>query len=196
MMKINYKQQIIEMNKRLSQLKQVKIVINFTNLDLIKTDQKVKNIIAYKKQETSSSHQFDNHNEFKRWFTGMLGELAIEKALHLKFADSSVGNSYSYDVPDMIKSHYKIGIKTCCYPNFPVVNRNLATPQIFVMLNKLHTKAAILGIATPEILAVNQLHDYNARFVLDHRMLDRKTAFTDLQLLKPLSSNMLVTYKK
>lgn len=87
------------------------------------------------KKMNEEVHQNDCSREVDRWIDGYLGEKAVEKFLGIKFSDKSVGDSEDYAVPDLSTIGYKLGVKTCRFPNFPVINRNIHTPQIFVLIS-------------------------------------------------------------
>ena len=102
--------------------------------DIKEVENFVNEILTQKLKE--DVYKTDNKHAFKRWKTGIIGELVIEKKLQINFRDKTIGISQNYAYPDMKAAGYNIGIKTCQYPLFPVINRNIKDPQIFVLLNK------------------------------------------------------------
>lgn len=174
------------LNKKLAKLGiKVETRITFSCSEMNHIRQVVDNIIRQKQFEYI--HKKDNTKEFERWLTGMLGELAVEKALHLKFRDESTGDSSKYAVPDLKSAGYNVGVKTFCYPNFPVVNRNIDHPQIFVLLSRNKTQAYVLGIADVALLKKNNANKYNNNLVHCKSMLKRKTAFSEIENLKKIT---------
>ena len=83
---------------------------------------------------------------------------------------------------------YNIGIKTCQYPLFPVINRNIKDAQIFVLLNKDYSKAIILGLADIDLIKENLNNKENDKLIRDKDMLNRKTAFSLIEKLKPITN--------
>ena len=73
-------------------------------------------------------HQVDNGQEFKRFYTGLLGEAALEILLQIPIIDWNIGNSKNYNVPDI--ETLGIGIKTVEYGKFPIIFKHNTYPQI------------------------------------------------------------------
>lgn len=170
--------------KQLGLKNNVKIEFTKEELDMVSRD--IKKIIYEKQKETV--HQLDSDKEFKRWFTGMLGELAVEKFLGVEFSDRTAGNSMNYNIPDMQPCGYNIGIKTARFPNFPVINRNIKTPQIFVFILENPYRAVVTGLADVDILKENLLDKSNDDLVFAKSMLSRKTAFSKFEHLKKINT--------
>lgn len=160
--------------------------ITFTDQDIQQIKSEIKSIIQEKQKE--SLHQLDNTKEEKRWLTGMLGELAVEKYLNISFRDSSVGNSNLYNVPDLEKSGYNIGVKSSMFPNFPVINRTITYPQIFVLIRENPYRGIILGLADMDLIQENLQDKTNDDLIYVKAMLSRKTAFSKLDQLKPIKT--------
>src|SRR4051812_10823231 len=53
------------------------------------------------KKSEENHHKIDNGSEYKRFYTGMLGELALEQYLNIDFVDLSIGDSQKYAVADL-----------------------------------------------------------------------------------------------
>ena len=64
--------------------------------------------------------------------TGLLGELALEYTLGIKFIDWSIGKSADYHIPDI--PGYKVGIKTVEYGKFPIIFKKNYYPQIICVV--------------------------------------------------------------
>lgn len=110
--------------------------------------------------------------------------------------DETVGNSKKYAHADLKKAGYNVGIKSCCFPNFPVVNRDIKEPQIFILLNEEKNKAIILGLADLDLLQENLKDKSNDDLIIMKSMLDRKTAFSKIEKLKKINSiDELETYR-
>lgn len=137
-------------------------------------------------------HQRDPKNEWKRWMTGVLGEIALESFLHTTFRDTTIGNSKKYNVPDLADIHLKLGVKSFRVGNFPLMNRSKKTykqertpmyGQVFIGISQDLKKAFLFGVAFDEQLHKNELNPNNDRFVKDFNALKRKVAFTNLENL-------------
>lgn len=147
-------------------------------------------IIQVKQKERH--HQLDSNQEWKRWMTGSLGEIVLETFLGKPFRDVTIGQSYSYAVPDLAPIDLKMGVKSFQVGNFPLVNRSkyhasgtrsLLDGQIFVGIAQNHTRAFLFGAAFDEQLYHNECNLVNERFVKDPHALARKTAFTEFESL-------------
>ena len=160
--------------------------ISFTDEELEFANNLADSIIREKMKEYV--HQTDNCKEKERWLTGILGELAVEKYFGINFIDTTVGNSKKYARPDLEKAGYNVGVKSCCYPNFPVINRNIKTPQLFILLNPEKNKALFLGLADMELLKENLSDPFNDNLIIMKAMLSRKTAFSKIEKLSYLNS--------
>lgn len=103
-------------------------------------------------------HQQDNHQELKRFTTGFLGELAMEKLLGITIVDRTIGESSKYHHPDI--PGYKIGIKTVEYGKFPVIfKQNNYYPQIICIRGNCQGRDDIIwvcGLAIPSVLDTYQ----------------------------------------
>ena len=151
-------------------------------------------IIEEKKKE--EIHKKDGKCEPKRWTTGLFGELAVEKYFNINIIDETVGNSKNYAHADLKKAGYNVGVKTCCFPNFPVINRDIHEPQLFVLLNEKKTQAMILGLADLDLLQENLKDKSNDELIFMKSMLDKKTAFSKIEKLKKINSiDELETYR-
>lgn len=96
-------------------------------------------------------HKFDGNKEYKRFYTGFLGEAAIEKFFGINIIDWSYGDSKKYDVADLSKIGLKIGIKTSEVYNFPIIFKHNTYPQI-INIRYGSNVIFICGLATVDIL--------------------------------------------
>ena len=108
-----------------------------------------KEIIKVKTQE--SHHICDNNQEFKRFYTGLLGEVALEKLLHTEIVDYNVGPSSYFNVADLNKQGLNIGVKTAEKWKFPVIHKHVERPEI-INVKKDDNTIICLGLATVEVL--------------------------------------------
>ena len=143
----------------------------------------VTDLIQHKASE--KQHKVDNNKEFKRFFTGYLGEAALEKLFGIKIIDWTIGDSAIYHVPDI--PGYSTGIKTVEYGKFPVIFKNNFYSQIICVTGP-ETKGLvyICGLATKEVL--NKYQDID--LILDPNLRKRgtKTGFYGFDHLLPVRS--------
>jgi len=156
--------------------------VSFTPSELSFAASLANQIVAQKLKEIH--HKQDHEKEVERWMTGLLGEMAVQDALHIDFMDYSVGFSKDYDKPDLEKAGFAVGIKTSCFPNFPVINRTIEYPQLIVILNSHKTQAVVAGLASLDLLKQNAFSKSNEMYVKYKAMLDRKNAFVDIDKLE------------
>lgn len=135
-----------------------------------------------KEKEKEEHHKRDNRSHFKRYFTGTLGEAALEEYLCTEgIIDWTIGDSKKYHKPDLSNLGVRVGIKTVEYGSFPIIFRNSYSPEIINI--KVNDNTVLLcGLATKSVLNKYQ----SDSFVLDKRILDRgtKTAFYGFEHLK------------
>ena len=75
---------------------------------IIVSDAKIKKVRALARKialakSCEEHHKIDGENEFKRQFTGLLGEAALEEYFGIDIIDYSVGDSKEYNVADLKK---------------------------------------------------------------------------------------------
>ena len=70
-------------------------------------------------KQVEQTHQIDNNQEFRRFYTGLIGEAALEILLGIPIIDWNIGNSKNYNTPDI--QSLGIGIKTVEYGKFPII---------------------------------------------------------------------------
>ena len=129
---------------------------------------------------TERDHQIDNRSEVKRSFTGMTGEMAVEKLLGRSFVDWTVGHSGNYDHPDLDPIGVKLGVKTVTKGLHHAINIDNTYDQILVVKINDNTYE-VCGLASAEVL--NKYQD--ASLIKDKRMIERKTGFVGYEHLIP-----------
>ncbi|MCB2356901.1 hypothetical protein [Clostridium estertheticum] len=122
--------------------------VEFTESAIKKVTVFVNEIIKIKIDEPH--HIIDNGSEFKRFFTGTLGEIAIEHFLKCNFFDWTIGNSNEYNQADLKKIGLNIGVKTVEYGKFPVVHKDVKRPEIINV--KIDNEILICGFASIDLL--------------------------------------------
>jgi len=113
----------------------------------------VEAIIERKRGE--AHHRIDYNNEYKRFYTGLLGEAALEQFLGIKIIDWSVGDSSVFNEADLKNSGLDIGIKTVEAWKFPVIHKQVKRPELINV--KLDDKTVVFfGYASMSVLRNNQ----------------------------------------
>ena len=158
--------------------KQNMIAITLTDEELERIDKFAKAKAQAKYGEYN--HIDDDDDEYKRSFTGMLGEVALEKHFGVNFVDWSIGNSSNYNVSDLIHIGYKIGIKTVEFGKLPVVYKKSYYPELICVRRDQHT-IILCGLAMQNVLDNN----LDIKFVLSRKLRNagRKSAFTGFDKL-------------
>lgn len=171
------------------------IEIPFSEDMLERAEHFTREVVKEKRKE--KVHQRDGKNEYKRWVTGTLGELALEEFLGVRIHNPTVGHSSRYAVPNLSSLGIPVGVKSFRVGNFPLVNRIAQSPspvhgeiesQIFVGIEPKRKVAYLFGIGFPETLIANERNPESDRYVKDKNALNRKTAFIDLPALHVFQS--------
>jgi len=167
--------------KLFNKIRDCGIVVDISQNDITKINNFIKNIIAEKNKE--QHYIIDNNKLKKRYYTGLLGELAIEELLNIKFIDWTIGNSKSYNNSDI--KQFGIGVKTVEFGKFPLVSKYPKTPEI-ITLKLSDTKIVICGIATIDVLKTY----VNDDLILDKnlRMRNTKSGFYGFSKLLKFSN--------
>ena len=140
-------------------------------------------------------HKIDGGSEFKRQYTGLLGEAALEEFFGIDIIDYSVGNSNEYNVADLRKIGLDIGVKTVEICKFPIVHKRPYRPELICVKRK-ENEVVFFGYASMEVLARYQTDD----FILDGRLRQRgtKSAFYGFSELIEIDSlkTLKAVYRK
>ncbi|SEQ47157.1 hypothetical protein SAMN05216232_2533 [Virgibacillus subterraneus] len=124
---------------------------------LYEIDQFAKSIVKVKKNE--SHHKYDNNSHYKRYFTGTLGEVALEKYLNVSgIVNWSIGDSKKYHEPDLKNIGVNAGIKTVDYGLFPIIFKKSYSNEI-IMIRWKKRYVYICGLASKEVLYKYQSDD-------------------------------------
>ncbi|MFW5891404.1 MAG: hypothetical protein ACOCUI_04215, partial [bacterium] len=144
---MNYKQ---EFKKAvLPCLKSQAVKVKLTEKEQKKIYKTVLDIIKAKGKE--KGYNYDNKKMKTRFYTGLAGEMAVQKLIKKEFIDLTVGNSNYYNHADLKKVGINVGVKTIKYGNFPVIHNNAKRPEIICMITGVDT-VYILGLATKDVL--------------------------------------------
>lgn len=144
---------------------------------------------------SESHHEIDSFNEQKRFTTGLLGEAAMEELLGVEIVDFSVGDSKIYNIADLSKLGYNIGIKTVELWKFPIIHKTVKRPEIISVLRDDRT-IVCFGYASKRVLKLFQNDDYILSPSLKAR--GTKTAFYGFEHLIPITclDDVIEAYNK
>lgn len=158
--------------------------IKISSVEKNKVSEWVHEVIA---QKLSENHwMVDNGSAIKRWTTGVMGELALEKLLGEQFIDWSIGDSKSYHQADLRSIGLNIGIKTVRHGDFPVIFIQNNYPQIINIYRETDETVFVCGLATKSILNTYQSMSLIRSDALRAR--GTKTGFHGFQYLLPFQS--------
>ncbi|MCU5068336.1 hypothetical protein GH839_21525 [Bacillus thuringiensis] len=136
-------------------------------------------------KEKESHHSIDNRSHFKRYYTGTLGEAALEEYLEVdNIIDWTIGNSNHYHKPDLSNIGVKAGIKTVEYGLFPVIFKNSYSSEV-IMIKVSDNHIVLCGLATKNILNSYQSDELIKDSYLRQR--GTKTGFYGFEYLKTFS---------
>ena len=175
-----------------------------SNFKLVKIEmediKKIDNLIKGLRKAKSSEehHKIDNTSFYQRFFTGTLGELALEKFLGVTgIVNWNVGDSKEFNKSDLKNIGINAGIKTVRYGQFPVVFKKNYNDEI-IMIRWQSRYVYICGLANKKILNEYQSDD----LIVDPKLKERGTKagfygfehlkiFNNLEELKKISSIIL-----
>lgn len=160
------------------------VLIKIDNGSINKINEFLIHLIEQKEKEFH--HLIDKNSHFKRYYTGILGEVAMEKYLGVTgIVDWTIGNSETYNVPDLKGIGINTGIKTVNYGSFPIVfKKNFSNEIIMIRWKEKHVY--LCGLATKEILNKYQSEE----LIIDKKLRERgtKSAFYGFEHLKRFKS--------
>lgn len=132
----------------------VRIIVPVEKIE--KINEFVKSVIGKKKEEFH--HRVNGKQEFKRFYTGTLGEAAIEELLQKEFINWSIDVSTVYDKSDLINLGLNIGIKTVEYGKFPIIHKKVLRPEI-ISIKISDNEILVCGYASVQVLKTYQDDD-------------------------------------
>lgn len=138
-----------------------------------------------KTKTTESHHIIDNGQEHKRFYTGMMGECALEQLFGIQFIDWTIGESSYYNVADLRAIGFNVGIKTVEMHKFPIIHKNSKRPEI-ICIKRTDDTVIVCGLAMPEVLNKYQ----NDELIMSPKLRARgtKTGFYGFAELIPIHS--------
>ena len=152
--------------------------------DIKKIDRFIKEIKRVKPSE--NNHKIDNSSLYQRFFTGTLGELALEKFLGVEgIVNWDVGDSKDFHKSDLKRIGLSVGIKTVRYGQFPVIFKKNYNHEI-IMIRWQSRYVYVCGLAKKEILNKYQSDD----LIVDPKLKERgtKTGFYGFEHLLPINN--------
>ena len=169
--------------EEVSKCKNNMIYVDLDNETLNRIDDFVKRIIQRKQYE--QHHIIDSGQEYKRFYTGIMGECAIEQLFKCKFIDWSIGDSKDYNTADLRSLGMNVGIKTVELRKFPIIHKIAHRPELICI--KRTPKIIILcGLATIDVLNAYQDDELIISPLLRSR--GTKTGFYGFEHLIKISS--------
>ena len=115
-------------------------------------------------------HQVDGRGAFRRQFTGLLGEAALEEYFGIELIDYSVGNSSKYRAASLQRVGLNVGITTVENWKFPIIYKNPYHPELICVKRK-DNEVVLFGYASVDVLKQYQ----SDAFILDERLRQRGT---------------------
>jgi hypothetical protein len=152
--------------------------------DIKRIDHFIKDIKLIKPSE--NHHKSDNSSLYQRFFTGTLGELALEKFLGVDgIVNWDVGDSKDFHKSDLKRIGLSVGIKTVRYGQFPVIFKKNYNHEI-IMIRWQSRYVYVCGLAKKEILNKYQSDD----LIVDPKLKERgtKTGFYGFEHLLPIGN--------
>lgn len=159
------------------------VYIDLTPQDLRNINDFVHAVIERKLRE--AHHMIDHGQEFKRFFTGMMGERAIEILFGKYFIDWSIGCSNDYNSADLRLLGYNVGIKTVELHKFPIIHKSAQRPEL-INIRRTENTIILCGLATTEVLNKYQDDDLIISPALRRR--GTKTGFYGFEHLRKVES--------
>lgn len=141
---------------------------NYIKIEFHAKDERVQQAIKFAKHMASikkgqSNFKTDNRNIEKRFMTGALTEIAVERALGIEFADLEIryNNTESkfHDIPDLKNIGYNVGVKASDIYQLPLIKAYNTYDQI-ICFREDKKNVYICGVATSEVLNEHQSEDF------------------------------------
>ncbi|PMR71811.1 hypothetical protein [Billgrantia endophytica] len=131
--------------------------IEFNKQELMPIIELTKQIVEEKEKEFN--YQIDGISTHKRYMTGLIGELAVERLLGINFIDytqeANQTHSKYFNTPDLENAGINLGVKTVEYGKVPLIPFYNNYSQI-ICIRDTPKSVLVCGIATNEILNTYQ----------------------------------------
>lgn len=157
--KDNRPKEVIQFNKDMYEKHVRPIIDNADNyIEVVVPEKKIERIKKFCKEVVEAKkgeeiHKIDSDGEYQRFYSGTLGEAAIEELLGVEIIDWNVGESTFFNVADLRPIGLDIGIKTVKnIPNsFPQINIPSRRPEI-INIRVSDNTVRVMGLASVELL--------------------------------------------
>ena len=159
------------------------VYIDLTKRDLQQIDDFVRAVIERKAGE--AHHIIDHGQEYKRFFTGMMGERALEILFGVKFIDWSIGYSNDYNTAYLRLLGHDVGIKTVELHKFPIIHKVAHRPEL-INIRRTEDTVILCGLATIDVLNKYQDDDLILSPALRRR--GTKTGFYGFERLQKVEN--------
>ncbi|MCH4812857.1 hypothetical protein [Vreelandella neptunia] len=155
-----YEKQREVYRKYIEPYRQEFIRFEFTKQELIPIIELTQKIVEEKQKELN--HQIDDLNTHKRFMTGLIGELAIERLLGINIIDyeqkANQTHSKHFNTPDLQKANLNLGVKSVEYGKVPLIPAHNSYSQI-ICIRDTPNSVLVCGLATKEVLNIYQDED-------------------------------------
>lgn len=153
-------------------------------------EKKIKQIESFvttvvKEKSNETEYKKDRFNKEKRFYTGTLGEAAIEELTQCQLIDWEIGNSSLFAEADLRKINLPIGVKTVEHGSFPIVHKKAKRPEI-ICIKISYNQILICGYATKAVL--DKYQDDNLIKSPALKAKNTKTGFYGFDSLIPIKS--------
>ena len=135
-----------------------------------------------------AAHKRDNKSHFKRHFTGILGEAALENYLQIPIIDYTISHSSNHNHADLKRHGINVGIKTIEYSKFPLVEIGAKRPEVILIKKQNEPLFWLCGVFMPDDLRkysnTSLIWDQNIVTKTCFYAIDKGIMFTTLEELK------------
>lgn len=157
-----YEKQREVYRKYIEPYRQEFISFEFTKQELIPIIELTKKIVIDKQKGKEDNYRIDGLGTHKRFMSGLIGELAVERLLGINFIDyeqiENQTHSKFYNTPDLQKAGFNIGVKTVEYGKVPLIPAHNSYSQI-ICIRDTPNSVLVCGLATKEVLNIYQNED-------------------------------------
>lgn len=136
------------------------IRVEFTKQELLPIIELTKKVAEEKLKE--QNYKVDGFSLHKRFMSGFISELAIERLLGIKIIDheqvKNKTHSKYFNTPDLQNAGFNVGVKSAEYGKVPLIPTYNNYSQI-ICIRDTPKSVLVCGIATPEVLNEFQTED-------------------------------------
>lgn len=136
------------------------IRVEFTKQELLPIIELTKKVAEEKLKE--QNYKVDGFSLHKRFMSGFISELAIERLLGIKIIDheqvENKTHSKYFNTPDLQNAGFNVGVKSAEYGKVPLIPTYNNYSQI-ICIRDTPKSVLVCGIATPEVLNEFQTED-------------------------------------